>query len=67
MVYTVEYTYQNELCSNNFIFEHEAKHFAIDLGYEGINDIYIREFGKTIGKIEVDSDMFYFIRFDSNT
>jgi hypothetical protein len=62
MVYTVEYTYQNELCINNFIFEHEAKHFAIDLGYEGINDVYVREFGKTIGKISSINNCYYFER-----
>jgi hypothetical protein len=50
-MYTVEYDYIEQVSQNNFIFEHEAKNFAIDIAYEGFNPV-IRENGKTIGKIE---------------
>ncbi|MEN9917074.1 MAG: hypothetical protein RLY40_1006 [Pseudomonadota bacterium] len=51
MNYSVDYMLDNEMAINYFVFEHEAKHFAVDIAYEGFNPV-ICEFGKIIGKIE---------------
>ena len=59
-MYTVEYDYQGQISQNNFIFEDEAKHFAIDIAYEGFNPV-IREFGNIIGKIETIGNWKVFI------
>lgn len=64
MVYSVEYEYKGENCRNNFLFEHEAKHFAIDCAYDGIdkNSILIKEFNKTFGRIGLINNCYYFER-----
>jgi hypothetical protein len=43
-MYNVEYNYKNDLYNSfNFNHEHEAKHFAVDLAYEGAIDIIVKE------------------------
>jgi hypothetical protein len=64
MIYSVEYTCTGGLGKSYFSFEHEAKHFAIDLAYDGIdkNSILIKEFGKTFGRIGLINNCYYFER-----
>lgn len=43
-MYNVEYNYKNELYDSMIFFnEYEAKHFAVDLAYQGASDIIVKE------------------------
>lgn len=60
-MYTVKYVFENQVSENCFLFEHEAKHFALDIAYAGYNPA-IYEFGKQIGRIETFGQAKAFVR-----
>jgi len=62
-LYQVEYLYNGEFCRNNFNYEHEAKHFAVDISNDkGVSDILVCEFGSYIGRIESINNCNAFVR-----
>jgi len=60
-MYIVEYEFENQVSRNNFIFDHEAKHFAIDIAYEGFKP-FVYEFNKLIGRIDSFGSCKIFVR-----
>lgn len=60
-MFYVSYLYDNRICKNYFDFEYQAKHFAIDLAYEGFNPL-IYNANKVIGRIEQINNCKAFVR-----
>lgn len=50
-MYSVDYIYQDSPCRNSFLYEYEAKHYAVELAYEGLDPL-VCEFNKIIGKVQ---------------
>jgi hypothetical protein len=60
-MYTVDYILEGKAAINHFTFEHEAKHFAVDIAYEGFNPV-VCEGGKIIGRVDSFGNCKAFVR-----